>query len=136
MCASFFYSSQSIALLFFSMTRVVDFAVQLTGYQLFPLPDQRISPQLPYLSFVTRRQGGSLGRCLLINQLRCPLAVSKLPFIRQELGLVLKPPAFAKAPARQANRHECTHQRFTAKKEGHGDTDITMVETTNHESYP
>ena len=113
------------------MARVVDFAVHLTGYHLFPLPDQRFSPQFPYLSFVTRRQGGSLGRCLLIKQLRGRPTFSKLPIIRQELGLVLKPPAFAKAPARQANRHECTHQRFTAKKEGHGDTDFT--DGWNHE---
>jgi hypothetical protein len=38
--------------------------------------------------------------------------------IRKELGSVLKPPAFATAPARRANSHECTPM-FTAKKEGH-----------------
>src|SRR5205823_1475634 len=40
-----------------------------------------------YLSFVTRRQAGSLRRCLLIKQLRCSLAFSEPLMVRKEFPL-------------------------------------------------
>ena len=70
------------------MARAVDFAVPLASHTLLPLLDRCLSSHFPYLSFVTRRQAGSLRRCLLIKQLRCPLAFSELLMIREEFRLI------------------------------------------------
>jgi len=43
--------------------RVVYCAIPLTGYRLFSLLDECFPPHVPYLSFVTRRQAGSLTSC-------------------------------------------------------------------------
>src|SRR5438552_6748966 len=64
---------------------------------------------LPYLSFVTQRQAGSLRRCLLIKQLRCPLAFSELLMIRKEFPL-----------RKTANKHEL-------QAEPRMDTDVADV---------
>jgi hypothetical protein len=70
------------------MARAVDFAVPLASHTLLPLLDRCFSPQFPYLSFVTRRQAGSLRRCRFIKQMRCGLAFNELPTIRKEFALV------------------------------------------------
>jgi len=42
------------------MVRAVDCAIRLTGYRWSSLLDQYYPPHFPYLSFVARRQAGSV----------------------------------------------------------------------------
>ena len=70
------------------MARAVDFAVPPASHTLLPLLDRCLFPQFSYLSFVTRRQAGSLRRCRFIKQMRCQLAFSELLIIREEFRLI------------------------------------------------
>ncbi len=70
------------------MARAVEFAVPLASHTLLSLLDRCLVPQLSYLSFVTRRQAGSLRRCRFIKQMRCQLAFSELLIIREEFRLI------------------------------------------------
>src|SRR5262249_1135306 len=90
-CASFSYFPQSIALLFFSMAHVVDFAVPLTGYPLFALLDECYFPQMPYLSFVTRRQAGSVQPRIDTNSHECFTAKRKGHWVTRISWMVAPP---------------------------------------------
>ena len=70
------------------MVRAERFAVPFASHTLLSLLDRCLFPHFPYLSFVTRRQAGSLRRCRFIKQMRCQLAFSELLIIREEFRLI------------------------------------------------
>jgi len=69
------------------MTRAVDFPVPLRSCSVLSL-SYKFFPQFPYLSFVIRRQAGSVCRSWLSKQIRRGIDFSKFLMMRREFCLV------------------------------------------------